>query len=86
MQLIRELSSISCWRLVSPHLNPADIVSRGFLLNDLVKSEVWFNDPTLQLMINLILILAKEMKNVRLIQFITKTVMPVYKTLLYTLF
>ena len=83
MQLIRELSSIS---LVSPHLNPADIVSRGFLLNDLVKSEVWFNDPTLQLMINLILILAKEMKNIRLIQFITKTVMPVYKTLLCTLF
>ena len=36
----RELLSISCWRLVSSHLNPADIVSREFLLNDLVKNEV----------------------------------------------
>ena len=32
VQLIRELLSISCWRLVSSHVNPYDIVSRGFLL------------------------------------------------------
>ena len=29
VQLITELLSISCWRLVSSHLNPADIASRG---------------------------------------------------------
>ena len=32
VQLIRELLSISRWRLVSSHVNPYDIVSRGFLL------------------------------------------------------
>ena len=25
---------------------PADIVSKGFLLNDLVKNEIWFKGPT----------------------------------------
>ena len=46
VQLVRGLLSISCWRSVSSHLNPADIISRGFLLNDLVKNEVWFKSPT----------------------------------------
>ena len=45
MQLIRELLSISCWRLVSSHLSPSVIVSRGFLSNNLVKNEYWFKGP-----------------------------------------
>ena len=39
VQLIREILSISCWHLVNSHLNPADIVSRGLLLNELVENE-----------------------------------------------
>ena len=57
-------------------MNPTGIVSRGFLLTDLVKNEVWFKGQnfltstesvghTLQLVINLILILVKKKKNVR---------------------
>ena len=97
MQLISEFLSVSCWRLVSSHLNPADIVSRGLLLNDLVKNKVWFKGPifltlpeggwphfTIGDKFNLILV--KKKKNVGLIQFITKTVMLVYKVLLYILF
>ena len=89
-QLTREPLSISFWRLVNSHLNPADIVSRSFLFNDFVKNDVRFyqnvGGHTLQLVINLILILVKKEKNVGLIQSITKTVMNVYKALLYSLF
>ena len=42
MKLIRELLFIICWPLLNLHLNPGDILLRGFLLNDLVKNEVWF--------------------------------------------
>ena len=78
-------------------MNPADIVSRELLLNDLVKNEVWFKGPTIltipesgwpyftigdKLSFNT----SKEEEKCRLIQFITKTVMLVYKALLYTLF
>ena len=48
VQLIRELLSISCSRLVSSHLNPADIISREFLLNESVKNGVWFKGLTFQ--------------------------------------
>ena len=45
-QLTREPLSISFWRLVNSHLNPADIVSKSFLFNAFVKNDVRFKGPT----------------------------------------
>ena len=97
VQLIRDFLSISCWRLVSSHLNSADIVSRGFLLNNLFRNKVWFKGLnfltlpesgwpyfTIGDIVNFDI--SKEEEKLRSIQFITKTVMSVYKALLYTLF
>lgn len=97
VQLIRDFLSISCWRLVSLHLNSADIVSRGFLLNDFFRNEVWFKGlnfltlpesgwPHFTIGHKVNFDLSKKEEKLRLIQFITKTVMYVYSALLYTLF
>ena len=97
MQLIRDFLSISCWRLVSLHLSSADIVSRGFLLNDFFRNEVWFKGlnflalpesgwPHFTIGHKVNFDLSKKEEKLRLIQFITKTVMYVYSALLYTLF
>ena len=96
VQLIRELSFINCWRLVSSHLNPADIVSRGFLLNNVNKNKVCFKGftfltspygwPHFTIGDKFYLILVKKNNNVILIRFITKAVTAAYKALLFTLF
>ena len=70
----RKCDEFESFYLLAVGVNPTDIVSRGFLLTDLVKNEVWFKGPnfltstesvghTLQLVIHLILILVKK-KNV----------------------
>ena len=72
----RKCNEFESFYLLVVGVNPTDVVSRGFLLTDLVKNEVWFKGQnfltstesvghTLQLVINLILILVKKKKNVR---------------------
>ncbi|XP_014370711.2 uncharacterized protein LOC106720507 [Papilio machaon] len=43
---IHELTSVFTWRHVSGKENPADLISRGVSLEDLVLSKLWWEGPT----------------------------------------
>ena len=45
LQKIRSLYNIEHWRYIESHRNPADVLSRGSLLNDLILNTLWFNGP-----------------------------------------
>jgi hypothetical protein len=44
-ELIKDSTNIANWRWVDTHNNPADIGSRGMLLEDLLKEEQWWSGP-----------------------------------------
>lgn len=43
---IQQLSSISQWNHIPGSENPADIVSRGMSVQDLIESDLWFKGPS----------------------------------------
>lgn len=42
---IQELTSKNQWQHISTHYNPADLVSRGATISDLVNNKIWFCGP-----------------------------------------
>ncbi|XP_036146042.1 uncharacterized protein LOC118646697 [Monomorium pharaonis] len=43
---IQDLTKTSSWRHVASTDNPADLLSRGLLTNDLINSEIWWHGPS----------------------------------------
>ncbi|GFT12003.1 DUF1758 domain-containing protein [Trichonephila clavipes] len=45
---IQTLSKDCHWKHVSSKNNPADLISRGYNVDEFLKNEMWFSDPDLQ--------------------------------------
>ena len=46
VEQIRSLVGLDSWFYVRSKLNPADLLSRGLLLSQLVNNDLWFNGPS----------------------------------------
>ncbi|XP_065665416.1 uncharacterized protein LOC136086850 [Hydra vulgaris] len=46
LEKIRDLYDFSFWDYVETYRNPADIISRGSSIENLINNQLWFNGPT----------------------------------------